>query len=87
MDWARETTIKMNKILGYHVIFLSKRTTACQLYVTISCKRGGVKKRKTKPRVDDEEILMKRRGPYGSVIALLNYKANKWPRVKNGNYS
>ncbi|KAI5667800.1 hypothetical protein M9H77_17653 [Catharanthus roseus] len=47
--------------------YLSSRTSDRRPYVTLDCKRRGTNKLRTKPRVDDEEeeVQVKRRGPYG----------------------
>ncbi|KAI5654035.1 hypothetical protein M9H77_31222 [Catharanthus roseus] len=44
------------------------RTADHRSYVTLACKHGGAIKKYTKPIVDDEEeeIPIKRRGPYGT---------------------
>ncbi|KAI5669431.1 hypothetical protein M9H77_19284 [Catharanthus roseus] len=34
--------------------------------LTVTCECGGAKKSRTKPRVDDEEVPIKRQGPYGT---------------------
>ncbi|KAI5667826.1 hypothetical protein M9H77_17679 [Catharanthus roseus] len=44
------------------------RTADCRPYVILACEHGGAVKKYTKPIVDDEEeeIPIKRRGPYGT---------------------
>ncbi|KAI5681395.1 hypothetical protein M9H77_02622 [Catharanthus roseus] len=52
--------------------YLASRTFDLGPYVTLTCKRGDIKKIKAKSRVDDEEeeVPIKRRGPYRTK----NYK-------------
>ncbi|KAI5657795.1 hypothetical protein M9H77_26588 [Catharanthus roseus] len=47
---------------------LSSRTSDRRPYVTLGCERGGANKQRTKHVVDDEEeeVQVKRRGPYGT---------------------
>ncbi|KAI5657050.1 hypothetical protein M9H77_25843 [Catharanthus roseus] len=58
------------KVTTYLIVtrYLSSRTSDRQSYVTLGCERGGANKPRTKPVVDDEEeeIQVKRRGPYGT---------------------
>ncbi|KAI5667015.1 hypothetical protein M9H77_16868 [Catharanthus roseus] len=56
VNWAKETAIKVNT------------TSDRRPYVTLGCQRGGANKLKKKPVVDDEEeeVQVKRRGPYGT---------------------
>ncbi|KAI5672004.1 hypothetical protein M9H77_12368 [Catharanthus roseus] len=57
------------KVNTYLIVtrYLSSRTSNRRPCVTLGCKRGGANKPRTKPKVDDEEeeVLKKRRGPYG----------------------
>ncbi|KAI5683935.1 hypothetical protein M9H77_05163 [Catharanthus roseus] len=47
--------------------YLRSSTSDSQPYVTLGCERGGENKPRTKQRVnDEEEVPMKRRGPYGT---------------------
>ncbi|KAI5663407.1 hypothetical protein M9H77_22730 [Catharanthus roseus] len=56
--------------------YLSSRTSDCRSYVTLDCKCGGANKPRTKPRVDDEEeeVQVKRRGPYGTKKCSCPFK-------------
>ncbi|KAI5656859.1 hypothetical protein M9H77_25652 [Catharanthus roseus] len=57
------------KVNTYLIVtrYLSSRTSDRRPYVTLGCKRGGANKPRTEPRVDDEEeVHVKRRGPYGT---------------------
>ncbi|KAI5682871.1 hypothetical protein M9H77_04099 [Catharanthus roseus] len=67
VNWAKETTIKVNTYLIV-TRYLKSRTSDRRSYVTLSCERGGVNKPKKKPVIDDEEeeVQVKRRGPYGT---------------------
>ncbi|KAI5676180.1 hypothetical protein M9H77_07130 [Catharanthus roseus] len=47
--------------------YLSSRTSNRRPYITLGCERGGANKSRTKPVVDDEEeVQVKRQGPYGT---------------------
>ncbi|KAI5662460.1 hypothetical protein M9H77_21783 [Catharanthus roseus] len=52
------------------------RTADRRQYVTLACEHGGAVKKYTKPVVDDEEeeIPIKRRGPYGTKICDCPFK-------------
>ncbi|KAI5649431.1 hypothetical protein M9H77_35436 [Catharanthus roseus] len=70
VDWAKETTMKVNIYLII-IRYLRLGTSYHRLYVILACECGGAIKSRTKPRVDDdeeeeeeEEVPIKRRGPY-----------------------
>ncbi|KAI5652280.1 hypothetical protein M9H77_29467 [Catharanthus roseus] len=67
VNWAKETAIKVNMYLIF-TRYLSSRTFDRRPYVTLNCERGGANKPRKKPVVDDEEeeIQVKRQGPYGT---------------------
>ncbi|KAI5649859.1 hypothetical protein M9H77_35864 [Catharanthus roseus] len=67
VNWAKETAIKVNKYLIVPQ-YLRSRTSDRRPYVTLGCEHGGANKPKKKPLVDDEEeeVQVKRRGPYGT---------------------
>ncbi|KAI5652901.1 hypothetical protein M9H77_30088 [Catharanthus roseus] len=58
------------KVNTYLIVtqYLSSRISDHRPYVTLGCERGSANKPKTKPVVDDEEeeVQVKRRGPYGT---------------------
>ncbi|KAI5673763.1 hypothetical protein M9H77_14127 [Catharanthus roseus] len=58
------------KVNTYLIVtrYMSLRTYVRRPYVTLGCEGGGTNKPRTKPRVDDEEeeVQVKRRGPYGT---------------------
>ncbi|KAI5681589.1 hypothetical protein M9H77_02817 [Catharanthus roseus] len=60
------------KVNTYLIVtrYLSSRTSDRQLYITLGCEHGGGNKPRTKPRVDDEEeeVHVKRRGPYAAKL-------------------
>ncbi|KAI5671275.1 hypothetical protein M9H77_11639 [Catharanthus roseus] len=57
------------KVNTYLIVtrYLSSRTSDRRPYVTLGCERGGANKSRTKLVIDDEEeeVQVKRRGPYG----------------------
>ncbi|KAI5677445.1 hypothetical protein M9H77_08395 [Catharanthus roseus] len=65
VNWVKETAMKVNM---YLIItrYLSSRTSDRQTYIILGCEHGGANKPRTKPVVDDEEeeVQVKRRGPY-----------------------
>ncbi|KAI5681559.1 hypothetical protein M9H77_02787 [Catharanthus roseus] len=65
VDWVKETVIKPNT---YLIItrYLKSRTSDRRPYVILACEHGGAIKSRTKTRGDDveEEVPIKRRGPY-----------------------
>ncbi|KAI5674276.1 hypothetical protein M9H77_14640 [Catharanthus roseus] len=67
VNWAKETTIKVNTylIVSRH---LSSRTSDRRPYVTLGCECRGANKPRKKPVVDygEKEVPVKRRGPYGT---------------------
>ncbi|KAI5668369.1 hypothetical protein M9H77_18222 [Catharanthus roseus] len=67
VNWAKETAIKVNRYL-IAIPYLSSRTFDYRPYVTLGCELGGANKLRKKPAVDDEqeEVQVKRRGPYGT---------------------
>ncbi|KAI5666183.1 hypothetical protein M9H77_16036 [Catharanthus roseus] len=64
VNWAKETTIKVNTYLIV-TRYLRSRISDLRPYVTLSCKRGGANKLKKKLVADDEEeeVQVKKRGP------------------------
>ncbi|KAI5675318.1 hypothetical protein M9H77_06268 [Catharanthus roseus] len=75
VNWAKETAMKVNMYLIV-ARYLSSRTSDCQSYVTLGCKRECANKSRTKPVVDDEEeeVQVKRRGPYGTKNCSCPFK-------------
>ncbi|KAI5653518.1 hypothetical protein M9H77_30705 [Catharanthus roseus] len=67
VDWAKQTA-KKAKIYLIINRYQRSRIADRRLYVTYSYERGGAVKKYKKPVVDDEEeeIPIKRRGPYGT---------------------
>ncbi|KAI5650797.1 hypothetical protein M9H77_36802 [Catharanthus roseus] len=67
VNWAKETAIKVNTYLIV-TRYLRSRTSDRRSYVTLGCERGGANKPKKKPVLDDEEeeVQVKRGGPYGT---------------------
>ncbi|KAI5680279.1 hypothetical protein M9H77_01506 [Catharanthus roseus] len=67
VDWAKQTAMKVNTYLIVNR-YQKSRTFDRQPYVTLTCERRGTVRKKTKPIVDDEEeeVPIKRRGPYGT---------------------
>ncbi|KAI5672188.1 hypothetical protein M9H77_12552 [Catharanthus roseus] len=65
VDWAKETAMNANT---YLIItqYLKSITSDRRPYVTLACEHGSAIKKNTKPMVDDEEeeVPIKRRGPY-----------------------
>ncbi|KAI5664599.1 hypothetical protein M9H77_23922 [Catharanthus roseus] len=58
------------KVNTYLIVtrYLNSRTSDRRPYVTLGCEHGGTNKSRTKPKVDDEEeeVQVKRQGPYGT---------------------
>ncbi|KAI5664523.1 hypothetical protein M9H77_23846 [Catharanthus roseus] len=75
VNWAKETTIKVNTYLIV-TRYLRSRTSNRRPYVTLGCERRGANKPKKKPVVDDEEeeVQVKRRGPYGTKKCSCPFK-------------
>ncbi|KAI5663125.1 hypothetical protein M9H77_22448 [Catharanthus roseus] len=66
VNWAKEAAIKVNTYLIV-TRYLRSRTSDRRPYITLGCERGGANKPKKKPVVDDEEeVQVKRWGPYGT---------------------
>ncbi|KAI5653131.1 hypothetical protein M9H77_30318 [Catharanthus roseus] len=67
VDWAKETVMKANTYLIV-TRYLRSRTSDRRPYVTLASERGDALKSRTKPKVNDEEeeVPLKRRGPYGT---------------------
>ncbi|KAI5654269.1 hypothetical protein M9H77_31456 [Catharanthus roseus] len=67
MDWAKETTMKVNT---YLIItrYLRSRIYDRRPYITLGCEYRGANKSRTKSRVDneEEEVPIKRRDHYGT---------------------
>ncbi|KAI5656527.1 hypothetical protein M9H77_25320 [Catharanthus roseus] len=66
VDWAKEMAMKANTYLIINR-YQRSRTADHRPYVTLACERGGVVKKTPKPVVnDEEEVPIKKRGPYGT---------------------
>ncbi|KAI5671579.1 hypothetical protein M9H77_11943 [Catharanthus roseus] len=87
VDWAKETAMKANT---YLIItrYLKSRTSDRRPYDTLACKHGGAVKKSTKPRVDnkEEEVPIKRRGPYGTKKCSCPFKLKGEPMATSENW-
>ncbi|KAI5652796.1 hypothetical protein M9H77_29983 [Catharanthus roseus] len=77
VDWAKQIVMKAKTYLIINR-YQRSRAADCRPYVILAYERGGAVKKKTKPIVDDEgkEILIKRRGPYGTKNCGCPFKLN-----------
>ncbi|KAI5671380.1 hypothetical protein M9H77_11744 [Catharanthus roseus] len=67
LDWGKQTAMKANTYLITNR-YQKSRTSDRRPYITLAFERGGAIRKKTKQIVEDkeEEVSIKRRGPYGT---------------------
>ncbi|KAI5673964.1 hypothetical protein M9H77_14328 [Catharanthus roseus] len=87
IDWAKQTAMKAKTYLIINW-YQRSRTADRRPYVTLACERGGVVKKYKKPIVDDEEeeIPIKRQGPYGTKKCGCPFKLKGEQMATSGNW-
>ncbi|KAI5654799.1 hypothetical protein M9H77_31986 [Catharanthus roseus] len=65
VNWAKETAMKANTYLNI-TRYLKSRTSDCRPFLTLACERGV--------EDEEEEVLIKRWGPYGTNICGCLFK-------------